>query len=975
MVTASQIVGRIVVEGDDTARAKLLSFSKAVDQTQSALGSKLVAATKAASPALAEVGAKASGLGGMLRNLEGDVTRTGKSFLTNMGSQLKAISVPAMAALGAALVGVGAAVVSAIPKATAFERTLKQIYSTNDITTKQVDALSDSLLKMSGKVGKGPQDLADALYYVMGAGYDSAHAMDILERSAKQAAVGMTDTETVANGATAVLKAFPALSTAQAFDMMTASVALGKTEWATYGPVIGKTALFAQQAGVSFQEATTALSTLTNVMPSTEQAATSLDALLQTSSHFSYLAKTAEGLGIAFDENAYKAMSFVDRLRYLRDITGGNAEAIGKLLGQEEALPAINGILINDAKDYANALGKITNSAGSADTAWTKSSEGLGLSWDKVTSTLESLQVKIGMGLIPLMKVFVENVAPVIANVVDWIDKNHVLENTISFVSTAIQNVQTFLQNGATVIQNISNAVGDFTGTGSALEPVLTALGGILVAILVPAIWSFASGVIAATWPVLLIGGAIAGLTALFLHFYNSNAGFRDFINGIGQVFTDLWTTISTNFLPVMGQIANIIQTQVWPALQNLGNFLLTTFKPVWDQLVATWQTQLMPALTQIWGALQNLMPVFQALGGVILVMTIAGFALLVGVIQGVVAAIAPVASGIIQIVGGIVQGFSGAIQILSGIVMAIVHLCTGQFGALGADLGMIWSGIISAVQGFGAVFSGIWQVLVGGVVALVSGFVSGVIGFFTNLWNVLVGHSIIPDMVNGIISWIGQLPGRAFSILAGLVSGAIGMFSGFASGAINQAMSLVSGFIGQVQLLPSKAASAISSLGSSIGGVIQGVIDSALDWGGNIVNNIASGITNAAGGVVDAISGVVDTISSFLPHSPAKRGALRTLPKQGFLISDQVAQGMLSGLPQIHAAIGDITAPIAGNLTIPPVTPSVVPASQLQRQSVVQPDITVQPAPIYLDGRMLAQALMPYIVDQIRAGSGIINY
>jgi SLT domain-containing protein len=34
-------------------------------------------------------------------------------------------------------------------------------------------------------------------------------------------------------------------------------------------------------------------------------------------------------------------------------------------------------------------------------------------------------------------------------------------------------------------------------------------------------------------------------------------------------------------------------------------------------------------------------------------------------------------------------------------------------------------------------------------------------------------------------------------------------------------------------------------------------------------------------------------------------------------------------------------------------------------------PQIIVQPAPVYLDGRLLAQGLMPYIVDAIRYGSG----
>lgn len=934
------------------AQAKAAQAATKVESAQVAVASAMRKATQESNRLAAAMQANASKSNQLSRALEG-----AKSSLSGVASTINSGAKVAFAALGLAIVGVATAIASTVPKATKYEATLKQIYATNDITRETVDGLNRSLLKLAGQVGKGPQDLGDALYYIMGAGYDSAAAMDILEKSAKQAAVGMTETETVANAATAVLKVFPALSVAKAFDMMTASVATGKTEWASYGPVIGRVALFAEQAGHNFGEATSALSVLTNVLPSTEQAATSLGSLFQTSSRFEELTKRANDLGLSFNKNAYKAMSFVDRLRYLRDITHGNKEAMQKLLGQEEAMPAINALLINDAKDYASALDKITNSAGEADTAWQKSSEGLGLSWSKVTATVDSLSMRVGMALIPAMKFFVENIAPAIQKTIDWIENNKVLENTMSKISDIFQKVSNFAsQHIAPAFDKAKKALGDFTGTGEASTPILAGLGAVLITVLVPAVWSLAAGVIAATWPFIAIGLAVAGLTAIFLHFYNSNVGFRDFINNLGASLQQIGQNIMTNFMPAMQQVGNFIQTNVMPVLQQIGQFLSTTFKPVWDQLAATWRDQIQPALNDLWVAIQPLMPVFQAIGAIILGIVVVAFGILVSIIRGAVTAAAPMIAGFIQVFGGIVQGITGVVQVVIGIVQFFVHLFTGQWDKLGADLAAIWDGIVNMVMGFVNIFLGLWNGMIGGIIGMVSGFISGIIDFFTHLWDKLVGHSIIPDMVNGIIDWISQLPGRAFAFISDLVSGAIKFFSDLGSQAMTKASELVSGVVDWFSKLPGRASEAIGSLKDTIGKVIQGVIDSAMTWGSNIVNNIVEGIKGAIGKVGQVMSEIGATISSYLPHSPAKVGPLRELVNQGQIISEQIGEGMLAGMPDVVGAVRGVTMPIMTNLAMS--------APQM-------PALAMPPSPY--DGQvvsLLSQIL--YALEKQKTGGGI---
>ena len=41
--------------------------------------------------------------------------------------------------------------------------------------------------------------------------------------------------------------------------------------------------------------------------------------------------------------------------------------------------------------------------------------------------------------------------------------------------------------------------------------------------------------------------------------------------------------------------------------------------------------------------------------------------------------------------------------------------------------------------------------------------------GFFKWLYNVLVGNSIIPDLINGVVAWFFKLPNMIMSALSGL--------------------------------------------------------------------------------------------------------------------------------------------------------------------------------------------------------------
>jgi len=152
------------------------------------------------------------------------------------------------------------------------------------------------------------------------------------------------------------------------------------------------------------------------------------------------------------------------------------------------------------------------------------------------------------------------------------------------------------------------------------------------------------------------------------------------------------------------------------------------------------------------------------------------------GLIKIILPALGKVFGGVIK---GIIELVKAIFDILSGIVLffeGLWKLITGDTEAGKEKLKEAWGKIKDAVMGvlkgllkaIGGVFLGIFDTVMGivrslvdglvnlfglqGVVKKISDFVNKIIGFFKNLWNKLIGNSIIPDIVNGIKEWFKKL-------------------------------------------------------------------------------------------------------------------------------------------------------------------------------------------------------------------------
>lgn len=337
----------------------------------------------------------------------------------------------------------------------------------------------------------------------------------------------------------------------------------------------------------------------------------------------------------------------------------------------------------------------------------------------------------------------------------------------------------------------------------------------------------------------------------------------------------------------------------VGKAFVTLWNTVVAQLKPAWDQLVT---------------AIQQAMPLWQTIGvilaAVAIIITGVLLAAFIGLAQGIAGAI----SGIMMILTGLINFFSGLFNTLAGIVQFFIDLFTGHFERLGADLGQIWASIQQmfwgGVQAIAGIFVTLWNLVSG----ILIGFWNGLVAFFVSLWDTLVGHSIIPDMIKAIVAWFGKLPQMALDAVHSLWDKFVTFFGDLAT--------------------------------------------KCLDLGSNIVKNIATGITNAIHFVTDAITNVTSWISAHLPHSPAKIGPLMDLQNQGMEISNQVAKGMINGVPLITSAMNNLAKPVTVGLK------GVASASGTPLQGGQQGDTYIQ---ITMDGTDITNRVMRRVKKEIQ--------
>lgn len=875
-----------------------------------------------------------------------------------------------------------------IATAATFEQEMSKVRAFSGATGKDFTALRNLALDMGSKTSKTATEAAQAIEYMSLAGWNLKQMQEGLEPILRASEAGMMDlgltsdlvTDSMASlgiGTKDLTRYLDIGAKAQSSSnqsmqqYLEAMLTGGGILKAFNIPLEEGAAIFGKWAdqGIKGSEAGNALiSIMANLTTGTGQAG---DAM--------------KGLGVkVYDENG----KFKGLTNIIKEL---NAKFKGMTQEQKNTFQQMIGGKVRFEEFYKllatadNGLEKMTKSLYNADGSLSKMAktmqDNLMGEWTKFKSAIEGIAIQIGSALLPYLRQGVKWLQSLAEGFKNIGPGGKIAIAIMAAIAAAIGPLLLLLAGIGSAIANIVIAV-------NILAPILGGISAPIVAIV---------GAITLLLPALIglllssekvrdgIGNAFGtikdkiGSTIGFIkaHIDDIKAAFQgllDFITtgNFDQSFESMRQALKNMFPGKSKTIDDLIMKfvdfrqkviKVRDGLINFGKNVMKIISPIKDMFTDAFKSfdikSMLSSFDGLKQSVEPLMPILKTLGIVVGVVIVSAFGFLQAAISGILSAI-PNVIGIITSAIGIV------VSVISVILNTIVALFTGNWNKVGESVKALWVNIKNLFVNLGM---GIWNIC--------KNFVLGIIKFFANLYNTIVGHSIIPDMVKAIINWFKNLWNSAKNIFSNIASSIVSKVTSIKNRAVSLFNSMRASISNVLNTLRSIAANAFSRVVSAISSKISAaksaasrvanaakngiktIVSGVYAWGANMVNNIIKGIYSKLGAVRNAASKVASTIKSFLGFSsPTEEGPGKTADKWAPNLIDMINEGLESGINKIR----NVSARLATQINFVPQQGNTFPntSSTINNNNV---SININGAKMSTDeiGRSVVSALMSY--------------
>lgn len=223
----------------------------------------------------------------------------------------------------------------------------------------------------------------------------------------------------------------------------------------------------------------------------------------------------------------------------------------------------------------------------------------------------------------------------------------------------------------------------------------------------------------------------------------------------ISSSLTPILSALTPAILPIIAAVV-ALGSAIYVAAKHFDSIILFAKNFAEKIGLASKVQAIANSFGKLWVALGDCSELFEVIGTIVGGTLMVGLSLLGGLI-----------SGLTTLIDGAILVLTGLFDILSALGEFIVGVFTG-------DLSLILESVQSIITGIYECFGGLLE----GTIVTVLEFVSGVIQWFTTLWDTLVGHSIVPDTILAIEEWFLSLPDLIFGSLEDFINGTIQFFT-----------------------------------------------------------------------------------------------------------------------------------------------------------------------------------------------------
>ena len=301
------------------------------------------------------------------------------------------------------IVAAGAA---SVYMAVKFDQSMRKVQTLAGASEAQMKTYRAAIESIGPATAQGPTQLADALYFIVSAGYKGQKAIDLLGISAKASAIGMGDAKVVANALTSVIKAYSGsgLTAAKAMDIMTETVVKGKMAVTDLIPALGRILPIADGMHASFVSLGAVMADMTRQGLPVTQAVTGLRQIMMAiAAPTDKAKKNADALGLSFTDlqKTVKDKGLVAALMELYKATGNNVSKMKDLGMTQRAIPAYMALIHNHGIPLIQMFKDMGGATGALNTAMEQTRQTISYKFHDALVSLEYAGIKIGAALLP----------------------------------------------------------------------------------------------------------------------------------------------------------------------------------------------------------------------------------------------------------------------------------------------------------------------------------------------------------------------------------------------------------------------------------------------------------------------------------------------------------------------------------------------------------------------------------------------
>ncbi|MEV8033889.1 hypothetical protein [Streptomyces sp. NPDC086182] len=401
-------------------------------------------------------------------------------------------------------------------------------------------------------------------------------------------------------------------------------------------------------------------------------------------------------------------------------------------------------------------------------------------------------------------------------------------------------------------------------------------------------------------------GDALGGIGAAFKELRKITA-----MPEVQKALTSIFTAINAIAKLVAGTLGAVIQAALplLAALAPVVTELATKFGPVLAQLAGALGKALMPIITALLpivgdlgsllvGLVQTVMPLLQPIGDLIgvLITALAPFLKLFAsnlqtMVTALVQFLAPVITALVPVVQMFGQLFAQIAPLFAQLYPALVPLIPPlmQLTLALVNLAMqVITPLLPLIVGLAQMLTGTLSVAIGLLVPVINVVVGAITGFvnamttgvkvivdgFKWLFDVLVGHSIIPDLVKAIIGWFGRLWDETKKIFTTLKNWLVGLWKDVWSAVRSRWDSFWGGFKSSMSNAWKTVRDGLTSLKTGITNTWNSMWNGARDKVTGIFSTINSKINSFRNGMKSAFSSLRDSLGTIWNGVKSKIGA-----------------------------------------------------------------------------------------------------